>query len=71
MTPNTLVEMLERNRGVDRAVTYIEGENAERRVSYGELYSRALGILYHLQAMGAGRGDKGFCGRVLCQRLSP
>jgi acyl-CoA synthetase (AMP-forming)/AMP-acid ligase II/aryl carrier-like protein len=58
MTPNTLVELLERNRNVERVVTYIEGESAERRLSYGEVHSRALGILYHLQAMGAGRGDK-------------
>jgi acyl-CoA synthetase (AMP-forming)/AMP-acid ligase II/aryl carrier-like protein len=54
----TLVEMIENNRGVDRAVTYLEGENSERRVSYGELYTRSLGILYHLQALGAQRGDK-------------
>jgi len=54
----TLIEMLENNRNVDRAVTYIGGENSERRVSYGEVHSRALGILYHLQAMGAQRGDK-------------
>ena len=54
----TLVDVLEYNRGVDRVVTYIDGENSERRVSFGEVYSRALGILYHLQAMGAQRGDK-------------
>ena len=35
----------------------MEGENSERRVSYGDVYTRALGILYHLQAMGAQRGD--------------
>jgi acyl-CoA synthetase (AMP-forming)/AMP-acid ligase II/aryl carrier-like protein len=58
MIHKTLVEMLENNRNVDRAVTYIGGENSERRVSYGEVHSRALGILYHLQAMGAQRGDK-------------
>ncbi len=58
MMPTTLVEILENNRNVDRAVTYIGGENAERRVSYGEIHARALGILYHLQAMGAQRGDK-------------
>ncbi len=58
MTFTTLVDVLESNRGVDRAVTYIEGENSERRVSYGDVYTRALGILYHLQAMGAQRGDK-------------
>jgi acyl-CoA synthetase (AMP-forming)/AMP-acid ligase II/aryl carrier-like protein len=58
LAPTTLVEMLENNRKVDRAITYIEGEHAERRVSYGELYTRAVGILHHLQALGAERGDK-------------
>src|SRR5271170_3107889 len=58
MTQTTLLEILESNRDVDRAVTYVEGENSERRVRYGEVYSRAMGILYHLQAMGARRGDK-------------
>jgi acyl-CoA synthetase (AMP-forming)/AMP-acid ligase II/aryl carrier-like protein len=54
----TLVDVLESNRGVDRAVTYVEGENSERRVPYGDIHQRALGILYHLQALGAQRGDK-------------
>jgi acyl-CoA synthetase (AMP-forming)/AMP-acid ligase II/aryl carrier-like protein len=58
MTYASLVEMLENNRKVDRAITYVDGENSERRVSYGELYTRALGILHHLQALGAQRGDK-------------
>jgi acyl-CoA synthetase (AMP-forming)/AMP-acid ligase II/aryl carrier-like protein len=58
MTYTTLVDILESNRGVDRAVTYVEGEDSERRVAYGDMYTRALGILYHLQAMGARRGDK-------------
>ncbi len=58
MTHTTLVEMLENNRNADRAVTYIDGENSERRLSYGDVHTRALGILYHLQAMGAQRGDK-------------
>lgn len=58
MNHETLVEVLEANRGVDRAVTFISGEHAERRVSYGETHTRALGILHHLQAMGARRGDK-------------
>src|SRR6202166_2165996 len=57
-TYSTLVDILENNRGVDRAVTYVDGENSERRVAYGDVYTRALGILYHLQAMGAQRGDK-------------
>jgi acyl-CoA synthetase (AMP-forming)/AMP-acid ligase II/aryl carrier-like protein len=57
MNFKTLFDVLESNRGVDRAVTYVEGENSERRVKYGDVYTRALGILYHLQAMGAQRGD--------------
>ena len=58
MKYTTLTDMLESNRGVDRAVTYVEGESAERRVSFGEVHARALGILHHLQAKGAQRGDK-------------
>jgi acyl-CoA synthetase (AMP-forming)/AMP-acid ligase II/acyl carrier protein len=58
MKYTTLTDMLESNRGVDRVVTYIEGENAERRVSFGEVHARALGILHHLQSKGAQRGDK-------------
>jgi acyl-CoA synthetase (AMP-forming)/AMP-acid ligase II/aryl carrier-like protein len=58
MTNATLLEMIENNRSVDRAITYIDGENSERRVTYGDLYTRALGILHHLQALGAQRGDK-------------
>src|ERR1700733_12715146 len=54
----TLLDMLESNRGVDRAVTYVDGENSERSVRYADVYARALGIPYHLQAMGAQRGDK-------------
>ena len=58
MTYTTLIDVLESNRGADRAVTYVDGENSERRVPYGDVYKRALGILYHLQALGAQRGDK-------------
>ena len=58
MSYTTFVDVLESNRGVDRAVTYVDGENSERRVPYGDIHRRALGILYHLQALGAQRGDK-------------
>jgi acyl-CoA synthetase (AMP-forming)/AMP-acid ligase II/aryl carrier-like protein len=57
MTHTTLIDILENNRHVDRTVTFIDGENSERRVSYGDMHTRALGILYHLQALGAQRGD--------------
>ena len=55
---DTLAELLTNNRAVKRSITYIEGENAERVVGYGELYDRALGILFHLQKLGAKPGDK-------------
>jgi acyl-CoA synthetase (AMP-forming)/AMP-acid ligase II len=54
----TLTEMIEANRKAARSITYLEGENDSREVSYGELYERALGILFHLQRIGARRGDK-------------
>ncbi|MBM5811923.1 MAG: AMP-binding protein [Gammaproteobacteria bacterium] len=53
----TLVELLLANRRVDRHIGYLEGEELARRVSYGELCERALGILWRLQRRGAGRGD--------------
>jgi acyl-CoA synthetase (AMP-forming)/AMP-acid ligase II/aryl carrier-like protein len=58
MTYTTLVDILESNRDLDRAVTYINGENHERQLPYRDVHARALGILYHLQAMGAVRGEK-------------
>ena len=54
----TLTELFQTNRNVARSVTYLEGENDSRAVSYEELHERALGILYHLQRIGAKRGDK-------------
>jgi acyl-CoA synthetase (AMP-forming)/AMP-acid ligase II/acyl carrier protein len=54
----TLTELFESNRTAAGTITYLEGENDSRDVSYGELHERALGILYHLQRIGARRGDK-------------
>ncbi len=54
----TLAELITINRGVKRTISYLEGENSERSLSYAELYERALGILYHLQRLGAKPGDK-------------
>src|SRR5260370_6806036 len=58
MTYATLVDILENNRGVDRAVTYVDGENSERRVPHADLQPRAHGIVSDRQAMGAQHGDK-------------
>ncbi len=54
----TLTELFESNSTAAGTITYLEGENDSRDVSYGELHERALGILYHLQRIGARRGDK-------------
>jgi acyl-CoA synthetase (AMP-forming)/AMP-acid ligase II/acyl carrier protein len=54
----TLTQALdERSRG-DAAITYLEGENSEKTLRLADLRRRALGILRHLQGMGARRGDK-------------
>jgi acyl-CoA synthetase (AMP-forming)/AMP-acid ligase II/acyl carrier protein len=54
----TLSEIIANNRSVPRSITYLEGENDAREVSFAELYGRAVGILWHLQRIGARRGDK-------------
>jgi len=54
----TLAELIANNRGVKRTISYLEAENSERTLSFGELYERALGILHHLQKLGAKPGDK-------------
>jgi acyl-CoA synthetase (AMP-forming)/AMP-acid ligase II/acyl carrier protein len=54
----TLTELIENNRTRGHRITYLESENEAREVSFAELYERALGILYHLQRIGARRGDK-------------
>src|SRR6185312_15385465 len=54
----TLAELLEANRKHGGKLTYLEGEHDAHDVSYEELHTRALGILHHLQRLGARRGDK-------------
>ncbi|MCU0975865.1 MAG: non-ribosomal peptide synthetase [Steroidobacteraceae bacterium] len=54
----TLAGLLEHNARLTQHVGYFEGDDQERRVSYADLHRRALGILRHLQDMGAARGDR-------------
>jgi len=54
----TLAELIADNRNHSGKITYLEGEHEARDVSYEELHARALGILHHLQRLGARRGDK-------------
>ena len=58
MNANSLSELLQTHRHARRAITYHDGEQEQRSVSYGELYERALGILHHLQRLGARPGDR-------------
>jgi len=58
MNATTLSELLQANRGAARSITYHEGEQERRAVSYAELHERALGILHHLQRLGARPGDR-------------
>jgi acyl-CoA synthetase (AMP-forming)/AMP-acid ligase II/acyl carrier protein len=53
----TLTEMLDhRSRGTG-AIGYLEGEGAEKVLPLADLRHRALGILHHLQRIGAQPGD--------------
>ncbi|HTV51615.1 MAG TPA: non-ribosomal peptide synthetase [Steroidobacteraceae bacterium] len=58
LNANTLTELLELNRNYPGRITYLNGEQNERHVPFGELYERSLGILHHLQRLGAKPGDK-------------
>jgi acyl-CoA synthetase (AMP-forming)/AMP-acid ligase II/aryl carrier-like protein len=58
MTARTLNELMAQNRNADRAIVYHAGEGQARRVRYAELHQRALGLLFHLQQLGAKPGDK-------------
>jgi acyl-CoA synthetase (AMP-forming)/AMP-acid ligase II/aryl carrier-like protein len=54
----TLLDLLERNRDIDRSICYLRPGGAERKLPYSGLYERALGILYRLQSRGARPGDR-------------
>src|SRR5258705_11997782 len=54
----TLGDALGARRSSHHAVHFIEGDNAERTLAFGELFSRALGLLHHFQACGAGPGSE-------------
>src|SRR5512135_1275157 len=50
--------MLDDQARGDGAIVYLEGEGAEKTLKLSELRRRALGILFHLQRIGAKPGDK-------------
>src|SRR5512139_3791688 len=54
----TLTEMLDHRSRGSGAIGYLEGEGAEKVLKLPDLRRRALGILHHLQRIGARPGDK-------------
>ncbi len=54
----TLPQMLDDRARGSGAIGYLEGENAEKSLKMVDLRRRALGILHHLQKLGAKPGDK-------------
>ena len=53
----TLTEMLDHRSRGPGAIGYLEGEGAEKTLPLASLRQRALGILHHLQRIGARPGD--------------
>jgi acyl-CoA synthetase (AMP-forming)/AMP-acid ligase II/acyl carrier protein len=53
----TLPEMLDHRSRGPLAIGYLEGEHAEKTLRLADLRRRALGILHHLQRIGAEPGD--------------
>jgi acyl-CoA synthetase (AMP-forming)/AMP-acid ligase II/acyl carrier protein len=53
----TLPDMLDARAPGGGAIVYLEGEGAEKSLKLADLRQRALGILFHLQRLGAQPGD--------------
>ncbi|MEO7728650.1 MAG: AMP-binding protein [Burkholderiales bacterium] len=58
MSFTTLTEALLERRASKRAIHYIEGDSSERKLVFGELHSRAVGLLHHFQSCGAAPGSE-------------
>ena len=54
----TLVEALEKVTDLSHSITFINGQDDEHAISYGELKRRALGLLYQFQRQGVQKGDE-------------
>ena len=54
----TLTDMFADLRGSDREIRFINGENDESALSFGELWERALALLGSLQSRGMKPGDE-------------
>jgi acyl-CoA synthetase (AMP-forming)/AMP-acid ligase II/aryl carrier-like protein len=58
MQARTLTQLMALNRDAPRSITFHNGENDSRQLSFAQLNDRALGLLHHLQQLGAQPGDK-------------
>jgi acyl-CoA synthetase (AMP-forming)/AMP-acid ligase II len=58
MNATTLTALMEANRSAACSITYFEAGRDGRSIAFGDLYERALGILYRLQELGVRAGDK-------------
>ena len=56
--PATLPDVLAAHSASSRRIHYLNGQNDRRSVTFGELRTAALGVLFHLQAFGAQPGDR-------------
>jgi acyl-CoA synthetase (AMP-forming)/AMP-acid ligase II/aryl carrier-like protein len=57
MSQPTLTALMQQQHPADRAIHHHSGDGQVRRITYAELYQRALGMLFHLQQLGARPGD--------------
>mgnify|MGYP003348315430 CR=1 FL=1 len=55
---STLTDALTARRTSTRALGFIEGDQQERTLGFAEMHARALGLLRHFQACGAGPGSE-------------
>jgi len=58
MNKSTLTDVLLTDISSAKGITYINGENDEKAVSYAQLREHALGLLYHLQNLGMQPGNE-------------
>lgn len=54
----TLIDALEQHATDDRSLTYIEGKEIEKTITFKELHQRALGMLHHFQQQRLKPGDE-------------
>jgi acyl-CoA synthetase (AMP-forming)/AMP-acid ligase II/acyl carrier protein len=55
---DSLTDLLADARGRDRLIRFIDGEQDESTLSFGDLWDRALALLGSLQARGVSQGDE-------------